>query len=222
MLSCGNVGKTYPTERGDVDAVKGIDLEVPRGEFAAIVGRSGSGKSSLMAMIGGLSRPTRGAVRVEDTDIWALPDDRLAQFRNREIGFVFQFASLLPTLRIIDNVALPVLLGRPRETKAAYRTAAELLGQLGLSEYVDAYPSEISSGEQRRAVIARALINAPSLLLADEPTSDLDEPTEIEIMDQLRELNRDRGMTLIMVTHNLRLAEQSDRVLHIANGSLVS
>jgi ABC-type lipoprotein export system ATPase subunit len=222
MLSCGNVGKTYPTERGDVDAVKDIDLEVPRGQFAAIVGRSGSGKSSLMAMIGGLSRPTRGAVRVEDTDIWALPDDRLAQFRNREIGFVFQFASLLPTLRIIDNVALPALLGRRRETKAAYRTAAELLGQLGLSEYIDAYPSEISSGEQRRAVIARALINAPSLLLADEPTSDLDEPTEIEIMDQLRDLNRDRGMTLIMVTHNLRLAEQSDRVLHIANGSLVS
>jgi ABC-type lipoprotein export system ATPase subunit len=222
MLSCGNVGKTYPTERGDVDAVKDIDLEVPRGQFAAIVGRSGSGKSSLMAMIGGLSRPTRGAVRVEDTDIWALPDDRLAQFRNREIGFVFQFASLLPTLRIIDNVALPALLGRRRETKAAYRTAAELLGQLGLSEYIDAYPSEISSGEQRRAVIARALINAPSLLLADEPTSDLDEPTEIKIMDQLRELNRDRGMTLIMVTHNLRLAEQSDRVLHIANGSLVS
>lgn len=222
MLSCGNVGKTYPTERDDVDAVKGIDLEVPRGQFAAIVGRSGSGKSSLMAMIGGLSRPTRGAVRVEDTDIWGLPDDRLAQFRNREIGFVFQFASLLPTLRIIDNVALPALLGRPRETKAAYRTATELLGQLGLSEYIDAYPSEISSGEQRRAVIARALINAPSLLLADEPTSDLDEPTEIEIMDQLRELNRNRGMTLIMVTHNLRLAEQSDRVLHITNGSLVS
>ena len=222
MLSCGNVGKTYPTERGEIDAVKDINLEVPRGQFAAIVGRSGSGKSSLMAMIGGLSRPTRWAVRVEDTDIWALPDDRLAQFRNREIGFVFQFASLLPTLRIIDNVALPALLGRRRETKAAYRTAAELLGQLGLSEYIDAYPSEISSGEQRRAVIARALINAPSLLLADEPTSDLDEPTEIEIMDQLRDLNRDRGMTLIMVTHNLRLAEQSDRVLHIANGSLVS
>jgi len=222
MLSCGNVGKTYSTERGDVDAVRGIDLEVPRGQFAAIVGRSGSGKSSLMAMIGGLSRPTRGAVLVEDADIWALADDRLAQFRNREIGFVFQFASLLPTLRVIDNVALPALLGRLRETKAAYRTAAELLGQLGLSEHVDAYPSEISSGEQRRAVIARALINAPSLLLADEPTSDLDEPTEIEIMDQLRELNRDRGMTVIMVTHNLRLAEQSDRVLHIANGSLVS
>jgi ABC-type lipoprotein export system ATPase subunit len=222
MLSCGNVGKTYVTGRGDIDAVKDIDLEVPRGEFATIVGRSGSGKSSLMAIIGGLSRPTRGAVRVGGTDIWALSDDRLAQFRNREIGFVFQFASLLPTLRIIDNVALPALLSRPRETRAAYRSAAELLGQLGLSEFIDAYPAEISSGEQRRAVIARALINAPSLLLADEPTSDLDEPTEIEIMDQLRELNRDHGMTLIMVTHNLRLAEQSDRVLHIANGALVS
>jgi ABC-type lipoprotein export system ATPase subunit len=222
MLSCGHVGKTYRTERGDVDGVKDIDLDVPSGEFAAIVGRSGSGKSSLMAMIGGLSRPTRGAVRVADTDIWALADDRLARFRNREIGFVFQFASLLPTLRIIDNVALPALLGRPRETKAAYQSAAKLLGQLGLAEYIDAYPAEISAGEQRRAVIARALINAPSLLLADEPTSDLDEQAEIEIMAQFQELNRDRGMTLIMVTHNLRLAEQADRVLHIANGSLVS
>jgi ABC-type lipoprotein export system ATPase subunit len=222
MLSCGNVGKTYSTERGDVEAVKCIDLDVPRGQFAAVVGRSGSGKSSLMAIIGGLSRPTRGAVLVADTDIWALTDDRLAQFRNREIGFVFQFASLLPTLRIIDNVALPALLGRSKETKAAYRTAADLLAQLGLARHIDAYPAEISAGEQRRAVIARALINAPSLLLADEPTSDLDELTEIEIMDQFRELNRDRGMTVIMVTHNLRLAEQADRVLHIASGSLVS
>jgi len=222
MLSCGNVGKTYSAERGDVQAVKCIDLDVPRGQFAAVVGRSGSGKSSLMAIIGGLSRPTRGTVLVADTDIWALTNDRLAQFRNREIGFVFQFASLLPTLRIIDNVALPALLGRSKETRAAYRTAADLLAQLGLARHFDAYPAEISAGEQRRAVIARALINAPSLLLADEPTSDLDEQTEIEIMDRFRELNRDRGMTLIMVTHNLRLAEQADRVLHIAGGSLVS
>jgi ABC-type lipoprotein export system ATPase subunit len=222
MLSCGNVGKTYSTERGAVAAVKAIDLDVPRGQFAAIVGRSGSGKSSLMAMIGGLSRPTHGVVWLEDTDIWALPDDRLAEFRNREIGFVFQFASLLPTLRVIDNVALPALLGRRKDSTTAYRTAAELLGRLGLAEHIDAYPTEISAGEQRRAVIARALINAPSLLLADEPTSDLDEQTEIEIMDQFRELNRDQGVTLIMVTHNLRLAEQADRVLHIADGSLVS
>jgi ABC-type lipoprotein export system ATPase subunit len=222
MLSCGNVGKTYSTGRGAVEAVKAIDLDVPRGQFAAIIGRSGSGKSSLMAMIGGLSRPTHGVILVEDTDIWALPDDGLTEFRNRKIGFVFQFASLLPTLRVIDNVVLPALLGRRRDSNVAYKAAAELLDQLGLAEHIDAYPTEISAGEQRRAVIARALINAPSLLLADEPTSDLDEQTEIEIMDRLRELNRDRGMTLIMVTHNLRLAEQASRVLHISDGSLVS
>jgi ABC-type lipoprotein export system ATPase subunit len=222
MLSCGKVGKTYATERGAVDAVRAIDLEVPCGEFVTIVGRSGSGKSSLMAMIGGLSRPSRGTICVQGVDIWALPDDRLAQLRSREIGFVFQFASLLPTLRLIDNVALPALLGRPRETQAAYRAAAQLLDQVGLTQYADAYPMEVSSGEQRRAVLARALINAPSLLLADEPTSDLDEQTERAIMDWLKALNRSGQMTLIMVTHNLRLTAEADRTLHIANGSLVS
>jgi ABC-type lipoprotein export system ATPase subunit len=222
MLSCGQVGKTYSTGCGAVDAVRAIDLEVPRGEFVAIVGRSGSGKSSLMAMIGGLSRPSRGRVCVQGVNIWALPDDRLAQLRSREIGFVFQFASLLPTLRLIDNVALPALLGRPRETQAAYRAAVQLLDQVGLTQYADAYPMEVSSGEQRRAVLARALINAPSLLLADEPTSDLDEQTERAIMDWLKALNRSGQMTLIMVTHNLRLAAEADRTLHIANGSLVS
>jgi ABC-type lipoprotein export system ATPase subunit len=222
MLSCSQLGKTYATERGAVDAIQAIDLEVPRGEFVAIVGRSGSGKSSLLAMIGGLSRPTRGRVYVDGIDIWALPDDRLAQLRSREIGFVFQFASLLPTLRIVDNVALPALLGRPREKEAAYRTAAQLLDQVGLAQYVDAYPMEVSSGEQRRAVLARALINAPALLLADEPTSDLDEQTELEIMDWLKALNRSGNMTLIMVTHNPRLAADADRTLHIANGGLAS
>src|SRR5215467_12108069 len=211
MLSCGNVGKTYATERGDIVAVKGIDLTVPRGQFAAIVGRSGSGKSSLMAMIGGLSRPTHGAVTVENTDIWALPDDALAEFRNRRIGFVFQFASLLPSLR-----------SRRTDANAAYGKAAEMAARLGLAEHIDAYPPEISAGEQRRAVIARALINTPSLLLADEPTSDLDEQTELAIMDWLKALNRSGQMTLIMVTHNLRLTAEADRTLHIANGSLVS
>jgi len=222
MLSCGAVSKVYSTERGDIEAVKGIDLTVPKGQFAAIVGRSGSGKSSLLAMIGGLSRPTRGTVRVEDTDIWSLPDRGLADFRNRRIGFVFQFASLLPMLRVIDNVALPALLRGARDNRRAYDEAAELLARFGLSQHVDAYPTEISAGEQRRAVIARALINAPSVLLADEPTSDLDEETEREIMEQFRAMNRERAMTLIMVTHNLRLAEQTDRVVHIADGRLAA
>jgi ABC-type lipoprotein export system ATPase subunit len=218
MLTCGNVGKTYATERGPVVAVRGVDLEVERGEFVAVVGRSGSGKSSLMAMIGGLSRPSAGTVRVEDTDIWSLADDDLTDFRSRRIGFVFQFASLLPTLRIVDNVALPALLGRRAGADAAYGRAADLLARLGLAEQLDAYPSELSSGQQRRAAIARALINAPSLLLADEPTSDLDEETEAEIMAEFRALNRDARMTFIMVTHKLRLAGEADRIFHIADG----
>ena len=126
-------------------------------------------------------------MRVDDTDIWSLAEDDLTDFRGRRIGFVFQFASLLPTLRIIDNVALPALLGRRADANAAYGRAADLLGRLGLAEQLDAYPAELSSGQQRRAAIARALINEPSLLLADEPTSDLDEETEAEIMAEFRD-----------------------------------
>ncbi|HEY7244561.1 MAG TPA: ABC transporter ATP-binding protein [Xanthobacteraceae bacterium] len=222
MLSCSSVSKTYATERGPVQAVKGIDLDLPGGGFTAIVGPSGSGKSSLLAMIGGLSRPTAGTVRVEDTDIWGLPDKRLAHFRNSRIGFVFQFPSLLPSLRVIDNVALPALLGDGRDSSTVYRRASELLRILGVSDILDAYPGEISAGEQRRAAIARALINAPTLLLADEPTSDLDAVTEGEIMEQIRGLTRTGTMTLIMVTHNLRLAEQADRIVHIADGRLAA
>ncbi len=222
MLSCSNVSKTYMTERGRVEAVRGIDLDLPGRGLTAVVGPSGSGKSSLLAMMGGLSRPTAGAVRIEDVDIWALPDRHLAHFRNSRIGFVFQFPSLLPTLRVIDNVALPALLAHARDSSTAYRRASELLDRLGVFRHVDAYPAEISAGEQRRVAIARALINAPALLLADEPTSDLDAVSEGEIMQEFYELARTGGMALIMVTHNLRLAEQADRVVHIAGGRLVA
>ena len=222
MLSCSKVLKTYMTERGPVEAVKGIDLDLPGGAFTAVVGPSGSGKSSLLAMIGGLSRPTGGAVRVEDTDIWALPDHRLAHFRNCRIGFVFQFPSLLPALRVVDNVALPALLAQGRDRSSVYQRASELLDRLGVAQHLDAHPGEISAGEQRRAAIARALINAPTLLLADEPTSDLDAAAEGEMMEQFRELIRTDAMTLLMVTHNLRLAEQADRIVHIADGRLVA
>jgi ABC-type lipoprotein export system ATPase subunit len=222
VLSCRGLAKSYVTERGAVAAVAGIDLDVEAGRFAAIIGRSGSGKSSLMAMIGGLSRPTAGSVTVDGTDIWALPDDGLAAFRNRRIGFVFQFASLLPTLRLVDNVALPALLGGLQAKDEAYGRAAALLARMGLRDFLDAYPSEVSAGEQRRAVIARALINRPTLLLADEPTSDLDEQTEIEIMDELMAVNRELGTTLILVTHNLALAEQAGQIVHIADGAVVA
>lgn len=221
MLSCLGLRKDYVTERGAVAAVAGIDLQVAAGRFAAIIGRSGSGKSSLMAMIGGLSRPSAGRVVVNGTDIWDLTENELAAFRNRRIGYVFQFASLLPTLRLIDNVALPAMLNRNGNAGDTYARASALLGQMGLGDHLDAYPSEVSAGEQRRAVIARALINDPAMILADEPTSDLDEQTEIEIMDELLAVNRERGTTLILVTHNLALAEQAEQIVHIAAGEIV-
>ena len=221
MLSCQALRKSYVTERGEVLAVAGIDLEVETGRYAAIIGRSGSGKSSLMAMVGGLSRPSDGTVMIDGTDIWGLSDDKLAAFRNRRIGFVFQFASLLPTLRLVDNVALPAMLGK-RGDADIYGKAAMLLSRMGLGDHLDAYPSECSAGEQRRAAIARALINDPVLLLADEPTSDLDEQTEIEIMDELLAVNRELGTTLVLVTHNLSLAEQAEQIVHIAGGVIAS
>jgi len=220
VLSCQALRKSYVTERGEVQAVAGIDLDVEKGCYAAIIGRSGSGKSSLMAMMGGLSRPTDGTVTVDGIDIWRLSDDKLAAFRNRRIGFVFQFASLLPTLRLVDNVALPAMLGR-RGDADIYGKAAMLLSRMGLRDHLDAYPSECSAGEQRRAAIARALINDPVLLLADEPTSDLDEQTEIELMDELLAVNRELGTTLLLVTHNLALAEQAEQIVHIAGGQIV-
>jgi ABC-type lipoprotein export system ATPase subunit len=222
MLSCRGLRKDYVTERGDVAAVAGVDLDVGKGRYAAIIGRSGSGKSSLMAMIGGLSRPSHGQVVVDGTDIWSLSENDLAAFRNKRIGYVFQFASLLPTLRLVDNVALPAMLGSGGNAAATYARAATLLGQMGLGDHLDAYPSEVSAGEQRRAVIARALINEPALILADEPTSDLDEQTEIEIMDELLAVNRERGTTLILVTHNLALAGQAEQIVHIAHGTIVA
>ena len=220
MLSCRGLRKDYVTERGAVAAVDGIDLDVGAGRYAAIIGRSGSGKSSLMAMIGGLSRPSEGQVLVDGTDIWSLGEKDLAGFRNRRIGYVFQFASLLPTLRLIDNVALPAMLGRTGSSSRSYIKASALLGQMGLGDHLDAYPSEVSAGEQRRAVIARALINEPAMILADEPTSDLDEQTELEIMDELLAVNRERNTTLILVTHNLALAEQAEQIVHIAHGTI--
>lgn len=222
MLTCRQVGKSYRTERGLVTAVASIDLDVAAGRFAAIIGRSGSGKSTLMAMIGGLSRPSAGTVEVDGTDVWGLSDNALATFRNEKVGYVFQFASLLPTLRLIDNVALPAMLGRGQGASGTYARAAGLLERLGLGAYLDAYPAEISAGEQRRAAIARALINDPAILLADEPTSDLDEQTEIEIMDVLLAVNREVGTTLVLVTHNLALAAQAQQIVHIANGAIVA
>ena len=152
MLSCRALRKTYQTDRGPVDAVRGVDLDVSTGRYLAVIGRSGSGKSTLMAMIGGLSRPSAGSILVDGADIWSLGDNAMARFRNKRIGYIFQFASLLPTLRAIDNVALPALLGRDGAPAESYERAARLLTELGLGSHFDAYPSEMSAGEQRRTV----------------------------------------------------------------------
>ncbi|WP_428030920.1 ABC transporter ATP-binding protein [Ancylobacter sp.] len=222
MLACRGLTKHYATDRGPVTAVRGVDLDIGSGDYAAIVGRSGSGKSSLMSMIGGLSRPSAGTVRIAGTDLWGLSEAKAAAFRSTHVGFVFQFASLLPNLRALDNVALPARLAGTMSRRASEERAAQLLADMGLDSHAEAFPFELSSGEQRRVAIARALMNEPGLLLADEPTSDLDEQTEREVMALLRDINRARGTTLVLVTHNLTLAAEAGRIIHIADGAVVA
>src|SRR5207342_716286 len=183
-------------------------------------GRSGSGKSTLMAMLGALTRPTEGKLLLDGTDVWTLSEAELAAFRSRRIGFIFQFPSLLSNLTAVDNVAVPALLGRTMDAGQAYARAYDLLARVGLRERADAYPGSMSGGEQRRVAIARALINSPPLLLADEPTSDLDEDTETDIIDLLEELQRSEAFGLVLVTHNLALAKHAQRTCEMSRGVL--
>lgn len=204
-----------------MEAVRGVSLEVEEGEFVAVVGHSGSGKSTLLSMIGGLTRPSRGFVTVDGVEIWSLDDGGLSRLRNQKIGFVFQFASLVPTLRAIDNVVLPALFSPFGVTAAHYETAAELLRLVGLGNRLEAYPGELSGGQTRRVALARALMNRPRLLLADEPTGDLDEQTESEVMDFLLRVNRERRTTVLMVTHAMALAARVSRVYRMKEGEFV-
>jgi putative ABC transport system ATP-binding protein/macrolide transport system ATP-binding/permease protein/lipoprotein-releasing system ATP-binding protein len=221
LLESRGLSKVFTAQRGKIHAVDGIDLEVQAGEFLAIRGPSGSGKSTLLGMLGGLCRPSAGTVSVDGVDLWSLRPGALADFRARRFGFLFQFAGLLPNLRAIDNIALPALLGGTGY-KPAYDRAQELLGQVGLANRWDAYPGELSGGQQRRVALARALVNRPTLLLADEPTNDLDEQAEREVLALLRELRRVHNATLIVVTHDVHLAQQADRVLLLPRGQRVS
>ncbi|WP_026605787.1 ABC transporter ATP-binding protein [Methylocapsa acidiphila] len=202
------------------EVVRQASLTLGEREFVSIVGPSGSGKSTLLAMIGALAKPTEGQVLLDDQDLWASPERTIADIRCRSMGFVFQFFSLLPNLRAIDNVALPALLGASMAAEDAYARAQALLERVGLSERMSAYPGEMSGGEQRRVAIARALINAPRLLFADEPTSDLDEDTEDDIITLLEELRRETPCGMIIVTHNLELAKRADRMYHMKHGML--
>jgi len=220
-LSAQLLTKRYGAAPGYA-AVRGASLELRRGEFISIVGRSGSGKSTLMAMLGALTRPTEGRLLLDGTDVWALSETQRATFRARQIGFVFQFPSLLSNLTAADNVAVPALLGRTMAAVDTYARARDLLARVGLADRMDAYPGSMSGGEQRRVAVARALINAPPLLLADEPTSDLDEDTESDIIDLLEGLQRTESFGFVLVTHDLELAKRAERSFEMRQGTLAT
>jgi putative ABC transport system ATP-binding protein/macrolide transport system ATP-binding/permease protein/lipoprotein-releasing system ATP-binding protein len=221
LLSAQSLTKRYGTDRGR-DAVRGASLDLQDGEFVSIVGRSGSGKSTLMAMLGALTRPSAGKLLLDGIDVWTLSEVELAGFRCRQVGFIFQFPSLLPNLSAVENVAMPALLGRTLDAHAAYARAHNLLGRVGLADRAATYPTDLSGGEQRRVVVARALVNSPRLLLADEPTGDLDEDTESEVIDVLEALQHAESFGLALVTHNLELARRATRSYEMRQGLLAA
>ena len=220
MIECREVSKTYQIGDTVTEAVRSICLKADAGEFVVILGHSGSGKSTLLSMIGGLTRPSAGQVAVGGEDIWQWSDNKRAKFRNQTIGFVFQFASLIPTLTVLDNIALPSLFGEGMSSAARLR-ARELAGIVGLSDKIDSYPSEISGGQQRRVAISRAFLNNPKIVLADEPTGDLDEATEAQVMDVFTAMCRQRKTTILMVTHNRDLIKNADRTLVMKDGAIL-
>jgi ABC-type lipoprotein export system ATPase subunit len=221
MISMKDVTKKYSLEKGnDVVAVKGATLEIAKGEFVVITGRSGSGKTTLLNLAGGLTRPTSGEIRIDGRDIWQMADRQQSLLRNHKIGFVFQFPSLVPSLTALENVMLPRLFGDHPENGCRDR-GIDLLGSVGLASKLNAYPRQLSAGQQQRVVIARALINQTQILLADEPTSDLDEQTENEIMALFQKLHEQTGITIILVTHTSQLVSYGTRWLEMAGGAVV-
>jgi putative ABC transport system ATP-binding protein/macrolide transport system ATP-binding/permease protein/lipoprotein-releasing system ATP-binding protein len=213
--------KTYRTERGEVAAVDGVDIEVGPREFLAVAGRSGSGKSTLLGLLGGLCRPTGGVVRVDGRALAPMSPDELATFRARHFGFLLQFTGLLPNLRALDNVALPALLAGERQ-EAALDRARALLERVGLGERWDSYPGELSGGQLRRVAIARALVNGPRVLFADEPTNDLDADAEREVLSLFEDLRDCQGLALVLVTHAPEVAARAERVVTMRSGKITS
>jgi ABC-type lipoprotein export system ATPase subunit len=223
MITLSEVTKIYPPGKGNaVTAVHDVSLNINTGEFAIIVGRSGSGKTTLLNLAAGLTRPTNGKVMLAGMDLWSLTDEQQSLLRNQKIGFVFQFPSLLPSLTVYENVVLPILFGSKQVDEQTHDRAVELLNRVGLQEKLNAFPRELSAGQQQRVVIARALMNEPQVLLADEPTSNLDEKTEMEIMDLFRDLHTSMGLTIVMVTHTRQLVFNGTHVIEMAGGQIVN
>jgi len=219
LIVAGGVKKGYRTAAGYVPVLDGLDLEVARGEMLAVVGASGVGKSTLLHVLGTLDRPEAGKVTVGGEDVFQLGEGRLRAFRNRTLGFVFQFHHLLPEFTALENVMMPMLIAR-RPPPEARALSEALLGEMGLGGRTHHRPGALSGGEQQRVAVARALIQSPAALLADEPSGNLDQETGDRLHVLLRRLNREKGITLVVVTHNERLAAASDRVLRLENGRL--
>lgn len=215
ILRTEHLFKKYGKGNNEVIAVNDANISVDQGEFVAIVGSSGSGKSTLMHMLGGVDRPTSGRVLIEDHDIYRMNDDKLAIFRRRQVGLIYQFYNLIPVLTVEENLTLPCELDG---NKPDPELVQELAGMLGLKKRLHHLPNELSGGQQQRVAIGRALITRPAILLADEPTGNLDTRAGNEIMELLKISNRKYKQTVVMITHNLELAKQADRVLGIEDG----
>jgi lipoprotein-releasing system ATP-binding protein len=215
------LNKSYALQGRRLHVLRNLDLDVEKGEMVAVMGASGVGKSTLLHVLGGLDRPDNGEVRVGDIDVARVADQALVAFRNKHVGFVFQFHHLLPEFNAIENAEMPLRIARVSVAEARPRARA-LLERVGLGERVDHRPGMLSGGEQQRVAVARALIMQPALLLADEPTGDLDETTADALHQLLRDMHAEFGLTAIIATHNPRLANQCDRLLRLEGGQLTS
>ena len=218
ILRTEGLVKTYGTGETKVEALKGVDLSVNKGEFLSIVGTSGSGKSTLLHMLGGLDRPTEGKVIIDGKDIFSLKDEELTIFRRRKIGFVFQAFNLVPVMSVYENIVLPIELDGEKPDQ---NFVNEIISTLGLSEKTKAYPSQLSGGQQQRVAIARALASAPAIILADEPTGNLDSKTTQDVMGLLKVTSQKFGQTIVMITHNDEIAQLADRSIRIEDGLIV-
>jgi putative ABC transport system ATP-binding protein len=223
-ISVHDITKTYVVGEVEVRALRGVSLEIDPGQFVAVTGPSGSGKSTFMHILGCLDRPTSGRYLLDGHDVSRLSKDELAEIRNRRIGFVFQGFNLLARTSAIDNVELPLLYNAkaPLKTAERHRRAKEALDAVGLGERQHHMPNQLSGGQQQRVAIARALINEPAIILADEPTGNLDSRTSIEVMDIFQRLNQERGITILLITHEHDIAEYAERLIAFRDGRVVS
>ncbi len=219
ILKCEGVRKVYGSGENQVIALNGIDLSVSKGEFVAIVGASGSGKSTLLHIIGTVDKPTEGTVMIEGTDLSTLNQTQAAIFRRRKVGLVYQFYNLIPTLTVRKNILLPLALDRKKPNQEYFQ---KVVGALGIADKLEALPSQLSGGQQQRAAIARSLIYRPALLLADEPTGNLDQKNSKEIVDMLKLAGRNLEQTILLITHDEKVALEAERIITVEDGRIVS